>query len=150
MVRTLLFRRANTMNYKKRLLKNLYPALHRIPSDTTEKDLLKRVAKLQELRFAITLHDKIPDVVLYFEEKNWLCFIESATFVGLMEPKRVKEIGEMTEGVTAGKSYVTAFFDFKTYKKFSETLAWETGVWIAGMPDHMIYLNGDKFLGPRK
>jgi hypothetical protein len=118
--------------------------------DTTEKDLVKNVAKLQELGFAITLHDKMPDVVLYSEEKNWLYFIESVTSVGPMEPKRIKEIEEMTAGVTAGKIYVTAFLDFKTFKKFSETLAWETEVWIADMPDHMIHLNGDKFLGPRK
>ena len=45
--------------------------------------------------------------------------------------------------------YVTAFLDFKTFKQFSESLAWETEVWIADMPDHMIHLNGDKFLGPR-
>ena len=118
--------------------------------DTTEKDLVKNVAKLQELGFAITLHDKMPDVVLYSKEKNWLYFIESVTSVGPMEPKRIKEIEEMTEGVRAGKIYVTAFLDFKTFKKFSETLAWETEVWIADMPDHMIHLNGDKFLGPRK
>lgn len=55
----------------------------------------------------------------------------------------------MTENVTAGKIFVTAFLDFKTYKKFSEVLAWETEVWIAEMPEHMIHLNGDKFLGPR-
>ena len=92
---------------------------------------------------------KMPDVVLYSEEKNWLYFIESVTSVGPMEPKRIKEIEEMTTGVTAGKIYVTAFLDFKTFKKFSEMLAWETEVWIADMPDHMIHLNGDKFLGPR-
>ena len=34
-------------------------------------------------------------------------------------------------------------------KKFSETLARETEVWISEMPEHMIHLNGDKFLGPR-
>ena len=118
--------------------------------DTTEKDLVKNAAKLQELGFAITLHDKMPDVVLYSEEKNWLYFVESVTSVGPMEPKRIKEIEEMTEGVAAGKIYVTAFLDFKTFKKFSETLAWETEIWIADMPDHMIHLNGDKFLGPRK
>ena len=118
--------------------------------DTVEKDLVKNVEKLQKLGFTITLHDKMPDVVLYSEEKNWLYFIESVTSVGPMEPKRIKEIEEMTEGVKAGKVYVTAFLDFKTFKKFSETLAWETEVWIADMPDHMIHLNGDKFLGPRK
>lgn len=118
--------------------------------DTIEKDLVKNEDKLHELGFTITLHDKMPDVVLYSEEKNWLYFIESVTSVGPMEPKRIKEIEEMTISVTAGKIYVTAFLDFKTFKKFSETLAWETEVWIADMPDHMIHLNGDKFLGPRQ
>lgn len=118
--------------------------------DTIEKDLVKNEDKLYKLGFTITLHDKMPDVVLYSEEKKWLYFIESVTSVGPMEPKRVKEIEEMTTDVTAGKIYVTAFLDFKTFKKFSEALAWETEVWIADMPDHMIHLNGDKFLGPRK
>ena len=118
--------------------------------DTIQKDLVKNEEKLKELGFEITLHDKMPDVVLYSEDKNWIYFIESVTSVGAMEPKRIKEIEEMTENVSAGKIYVTAFLDFKTFKKFSESLAWETEVWIADMPDHMIHLNGDKFLGPRK
>ncbi len=118
--------------------------------DTTEKDLVKNVKKLSEIGFTITLHDKMPDVVLYSAQKNWIYFIESVTSVGPMDPKRIKEIEEMTQNITAGKVYVTAFLDFKTYKKFAESLAWETEVWLAEMPDHMIHLNGDKFLGPRK
>ncbi len=117
--------------------------------DTTEKDLVKNVDKLKELGFEITLHDKMPDVVLYREDKNWIYFIESVTSVGPVDSKRILEISEMTKSVTAGKIFVTAFLDFKTYKRFSESLAWETEVWIAGMPEHMIHLNGDKFLGPR-
>ena len=117
--------------------------------DTIEKDLVKNVEKLTKLGFEITLHDKMPDVVLYREDKDWLYFVESVTSVGPMDPKRILEITEMTKDVAAGKIFVTAFLDFKTYKRFSEELAWETEVWIAEMPDHMIHLNGDKFLGPR-
>lgn len=117
--------------------------------DTIEKDLVKNVEKLTELGFEITLHDKMPDVVLYCEDKDWLYFVESVTSVGPMNPKRIFEITEMTKGVTAGKIFVTAFLDFKAYKRFSEELAWETEVWIAEMPEHMIHLDGDKFLGPR-
>ena len=117
--------------------------------DTIEKDLVKNVEKLTKLGFEITLHDKMPDVVLYREDKDWLYFVESVTSVGPMDPKRIFEITEMTKDVTAGKIFVTAFPDFKTYKKFSEKLAWETEVWIAEMPEHMIHLDGDKFLGPR-
>jgi len=117
--------------------------------DTIEKDLVKNVDKLKELGFEITLHDKMPDVVLYREDKDWIYFVESVTSVGPMDAKRILEITEMTKSVAAGKIFVTAFLDFKTYKRFSENLAWETEVWIAEMPEHMIHLNGDKFLGPR-
>ena len=117
--------------------------------DTIEKDLVKNVDKLKELGFEITLHDKMPDVVLYREDKDWIYFVESVTSVGPMDAKRILEITEMTKSVAAGKIFVTAFLDFRTYKRFSENLAWETEVWIAEMPEHMIHLNGDKFLGPR-
>ena len=117
--------------------------------DTTEKDLFKDKEKLQELGFEITLHDKMPDIVLYREDANWIYFIEAVTSVGPMSPKRITEIEAMTQNVTAGKIYVTAFLDFATYKKFSDAIAWETEVWIAEMPEHMIHLNGDRFLGPR-
>lgn len=117
--------------------------------DTIEKDLVKNVEKLRTLGFEITLHDKMPDVVLYCEDKDWIYFIESVTSVGPMDPKRIIEITEMTKNVTSGKIFVTAFLDFKTYKKFAATLAWETEVWIAELPEHMIHLNGDRFLGPR-
>ena len=117
--------------------------------DTIVKDLVKDVDKLAALGFEITLHDKMPDVVLYREDMNWIYFIESVTSVGPMSPKRILEIEEMTKNVTSGKIYVTAFPDVKTFKKFAEELAWETEVWISDMPDHMIHLNGDRFMGPR-
>jgi hypothetical protein len=118
--------------------------------DTIEKDLVKNIDTLQALGFEITLHDKMPDVVLYREDKNWIYFIESVTSVGPMDPKRIIELSEMTKNVTAGKIFVTAFQNFKTFKAFSESLAWETEVWISDMPEHMIHLNGDKFFGPRE
>lgn len=118
--------------------------------DTIQKDMVKNIEKLSLLGFEITLHDKMPDVVLYREDKNWIYFVESVTSVGPIDPKRIIEIESMTKNVSAGKIYVTAFLNFATFKKFSEQLAWETEVWVADMPDHMIHLNGDKFLGPRK
>lgn len=47
--------------------------------DTTEKDLVKDVETLKKLGFAISLHDKMPDVVLYDEKKDWLYFVEAVT-----------------------------------------------------------------------
>lgn len=118
--------------------------------DTTKKDLVRNTDKLHQLGIEITLHGKMPDVILYRADKNWIYFIESVTSVGPISPKRIIEISEMTKKVTAGKIFVTAFPDFATYKRFSESLAWDTEAWIADRPEHMIHMNGDKFMGPRK
>lgn len=117
--------------------------------DTVKKDLVKMNEKLRQLGFTITQHDIMPDVVLYRTDKDWLYFIEAVTSVGPMSPKRILDILAMTKNVSLPKIFITAFLDFKTYKRFADSLAWETEVWIAELPDHMIHLNGDKFLGPR-
>ncbi len=117
--------------------------------DSTNRDLVNDIDSLTQLGISINTHDKMPDVILYRKDKDWLYFIEAVTSVGPMSPKRLVELTAMTNMVTSGKIYITAFLDFKTYKKFAEEIAWETEIWIAEMPDHMIHMNGDKFLGPR-
>ena len=62
---------------------------------------------------------------------------------------RVTEREPHLHGGQTHRDSVLFYLDFKTYKKFAEELAWETEVWIAEMPEHMIHLNGDKFMGPR-
>lgn len=117
--------------------------------DTINKGLVLNIERFEQLGFNIIVHDKMPDVVLYNESNNWLYFIEAVTSVGEINPKRIIEIEKMTKNCYAGNVYITAFLDFNTYKKFSNRLAWDTEVWLAEQPDHMIHLNGDRFLGPR-
>lgn len=142
----------NSPNYRYRLTDETLTVIKEI-SGKREKQEINRFLiyhkSLIEIYASKKEMTKMPDVVLYREEKNWIYFIESVTSVGPMDPKRIIEITEMTKNVTAGKIFVTAFQDFKTFKSFSESLAWETEVWISAMPDHMIHLNGDKFFGPR-
>jgi len=118
--------------------------------DTINKNLVNRQDKMKELGFTISTHDKMPDIILYSADKDWIYFIEAVDSVGPISPDRIIDIERMTVNVKSGKIYVTAFLSFAKYKKFAQQLAWETEVWIAEMPDHMIHLNGDKFLGPRK
>jgi len=117
--------------------------------DTTHKDMVKNEAKLKSLGFNLNIHDKLPDIILYREDKDWIYFIEAMDSVGPMSPERVIDIKKMTSGIKSGKIFVTAFLSFAKFKRFSEKLAWETEVWIADMPEHMIHLNGDNFMGPR-
>ncbi len=117
--------------------------------DTKDKDLYKDNELLKKLKISMGKHEKLPDVILYQDDKKWVYFIEAVTSVGPISPKRILEINEMTKKCDLGKIFVTAFIDMKTFKKFAEDLAWETEVWLSEMPDHMIHLNGDKFVGPR-
>ena len=117
--------------------------------DTKDKDLYKDNELLKKLKISMGEHEKLPDVILYQDDKKWVYFIEAVTSVGPISPKRILEINEMTKKCDLGKIFVTAFIDMKTFKKFAEDLAWETEVWLSEMPDHMIHLNGDKFVGPR-
>ena len=118
--------------------------------DSENKDLIKNRESFEALGVRITDHDKLPDVILFSRDKNWLYFIEAVTSVGPITVGRMQEIDDMAAGCSAGKIYVTAFPDRKIYRKFIDQLAWETEIWIADNPDHMIHLNGDKFIGPRR
>jgi type II restriction enzyme len=86
---------------------------------------------------------------LYDQRKKWLFLIEAVTTHGPVSPKRQVELEKLLKKCKVGKIYVTAFLDFTTYKKFANDIAWDTEVWIAEMPSHLIHFNGDKFLGPR-
>ena len=117
--------------------------------DTAKKTLILDEEAFTKLGISVSEHGKFPDVILYDIKKKWLFLIEAVTAHGPISPKRQIELEKLFEKCKAGKIYVTAFLDFATYKKFANDIAWETEVWIAEMPSHMIHFNGDKFLGPR-
>lgn len=93
-------------------------------------------------------HDKLPDVVVYDTKKKWLFLIEAVTSRGPVSPKRWLELEDALKGCKVGRVYVTAFPDAKEFRKHAADIAWESEVWIADNPDHMIHFNGDRFLGP--
>jgi hypothetical protein len=102
--------------------------------------------RLEQLGVPMTAHDKLPDVLLYQKEKNRLYLIEAVTAHGPVSHKRKFELEKLLEGCLAKRVYVTAFLDFAEFRRHERDIAWETHVWIAEVPEHMIHFNGDKFL----
>ena len=117
--------------------------------DTEKKDLFYNNEILTKIGIPFDKHNKLPDVVIYDENKNWLYLIEAVTSHGPISPKRIVELEIFLKNCDVGKVYVTAFSDFSDFKKYSKDIAWETEVWIVEFPDHMIHFNGDRFIGPR-
>jgi hypothetical protein len=100
------------------------------------------------LGLVIEQHGKMPDVVVHHMEKNWLVLIEAVTSHGPVSPKRRQELKELFVGSKSGIVYVTAFLDRRTMIKYLDDISWETEVWIASSPTHLIHFNGERFLGP--
>ena len=117
--------------------------------DTENKGLHLEKQKLTELGIEITDHSKLPGVVIYDRDKKWLYLIEAVTSHGPMSPKRFIELEEFLGKSNVGKIYVSAFPDFLEFRKHMNKIAWDTEVWLAECPEHMIHFNGDRFMGPR-
>jgi len=116
--------------------------------DTAQKSLYTNTQLLDALSIQLSPHNKLPDILLYNSEKNWLFLIEAVSSGGPMSQKRINELNHLLEGCKAERVFVTAFSDRTEFRRHITDIAWETEVWIADDPDHLIHFNGDKFLGP--
>jgi len=103
---------------------------------------------LSSLGVKIDNHGKMPDVVIYYPAKKWLILAEAVTSHGPVDAKRHQELETLFGGSTAGLVFVSAFPDRRTFTKYLEAISWETEVWIADSPSHLIHFNGARFLGP--
>lgn len=107
-----------------------------------DKELLSR------LGVQVDGHGKMPDIVLYYPELGWLLLVESVTSHGPVDGKRHDELARLFAGSKAGLVYVTAFPSRAVMTRYVGEIAWETEVWVADAPSHLIHFNGARFLGP--
>lgn len=103
---------------------------------------------LASLGVDVDSHGKMPDVVLHYTAKNWLLLVEAVTSHGPVDGKRYAELAKLFAGSTAGLVYVTAFPNRAIMGRYLGEIAWETEVWVADAPSHLIHFNGVRFLGP--
>lgn len=116
--------------------------------DTQDKLLFVEEKHLLDLGFFELSHDKLPDVLAYSKEENWLFLIEAVHSANPITELRKRTLEQLTKNCTANIVYVSAFLTRIAFRKFARDIAWETEVWIAESPDHLVHFNGDKFLGP--
>ncbi|WP_323747020.1 BsuBI/PstI family type II restriction endonuclease [Catenulispora pinisilvae] len=93
-------------------------------------------------------HGKMPDLVVHLKEKNWLVLMEAVTSHGPVDAKRHKELKTLFADSTAGLVFVSCFETRADMRQYLKDIAWETEVWCADSPTHMVHFNGSRFLGP--
>ena len=118
--------------------------------DTTDKYLHLEEEKLEKLNFFEISHEELPDVIAYSKKNNWLYLIEAVHSSGPISEIRLLQLQKLTKNCKADIVYVTAFLTRQKFRQFMTDIAWETEVWIAENPDHLVHFNGDKFIGPYK
>ncbi len=118
--------------------------------DSAQKTVYIQKERLQELNFFELAHDRLPDVVVYDPKRNWIFLIEAVHSSNPVSHLRHYQLEQLTAKCTVGIVFVSAFKDRKTFAKWIGEISWETEVWLAESPEHMIHFNGDRFLGPHQ
>ncbi len=116
--------------------------------DTANKFAYFDPGLLRNLGVVIEAHGKMPDVVIYHVDRNWLVLVEAVTAHGPIDPKRRGELQNLFANSSAGLVFVTAFLTRRAMMRYLNDISWETEVWVAESPSHMVHFNGERFLGP--
>lgn len=116
--------------------------------DTGDKFVVWERAAIESLGVVVNEKGKMPDVVIHDHERGWLLLVEAVTSHGPVGPKRQEELAALFGDCDAGLVYVTAFMDRRTLTEHLTAISWETEVWMAEDPTHMIHFDGARFLGP--
>lgn len=117
--------------------------------DTEEKLTFFAAHRFQEVGITLETHGKMPDVVLYDPHRRWLVLVEAVTSHGPIDPKRRHELQVLFATSAAGLVFVTTFLSRQALKEHLTSISWETEVWVADAPDHLIHFNGERFLDAR-
>ncbi|WP_432928200.1 BsuBI/PstI family type II restriction endonuclease [Microbispora sp. CA-135349] len=102
----------------------------------------------EKLGLTFDPHGRMPDLVLYDEARGWLFLMEAVKSKGPFDDERRRTLRELFATPAAGLVFVSCFENREAMRQWLPELAWETEAWVADDPDHLIHLNGARFLGP--
>lgn len=116
--------------------------------DTAKKLLFMDAEGLQQLGIRELSREMLPDVVAYEPERNWIFMVEAVYTSNPISRLRHMNLLKITSSCTAGPIFVSAFESMQMFGRYAKHISWETEVWVAENPEHMIHFDGDRFLGP--
>lgn len=116
--------------------------------DAGKDDPIFEEERLANLGVALDKHGKFPDLIVYLPDRDWLILMEAASSHGPVDAKRWGELSALFDKSPAGLVFVSCFPSRAEMRKYLADIAWETDVWCADAPSHLIHFNGERFLGP--
>ncbi len=117
--------------------------------DATDRNLWQKDERLDELGIhVLSQSGNLPDIIVYDESQKRVIFIEAYHSTGPFTIDRVNAIKSLcacAEGTEA--AFITAFDSTAKMLKNYKDIAWDTDIWSADEPTHLVHKNGDKFIG---
>jgi len=117
--------------------------------DATDRDLWQKDERLDELGVHVLSNSgNLPDIIVYDASENRIIFIEAYHSSGPFTLDRVnaiKSLCQCEKGTEA--AFITAFETTSKMLKHYKEVAWDTDIWSADEPTHLVHKNGDKFIG---
>ena len=116
--------------------------------DADEKFAVWEQDALAAIGIQVDSHGKMPDLIVIDSEQRWIIVVEAVTSHGPISDFRRRQLADVFSGATLGVVYVTAFESRAAFVPYVSEISWETEVWLADAPTHLIHFDGKRFLGP--
>lgn len=116
--------------------------------DTSKENEVIDQELMDQIGVVLPVRGKEPDVIVWREDKNWLYLLEACSSHGPVDVTRKNELKQLFGSTGHELVLVSCFPSRSVMRKYLDQLAWETEVWCADTPDHLIHFDGEKFLGP--
>lgn len=117
--------------------------------DDTDKEHGETASQsLEEVGIELSKRGKSPDLVVWQNDRQWLFLIEACSSHGPIDVARKAELSRLFSQASGSFVFVSCFPTRKVMQRYLADLAWETEAWCADSPDHMIHLDGERFMGP--
>lgn len=118
--------------------------------DASKENEIVDQSLMKSLGITLPQRGKEPDVIAWDPDRKWLYLIEACSTHGPIDVTRKQELLSLFSAQKDKLILVSCFPNRKIMQKYLSSLAWESECWCEDTPDHMIHLNGDRFLGPHK
>lgn len=129
------------------VVETLAPAVLKAPSvvylgDTSPRAGFQNRPLMRRLNLPIDVTSALPDVILFDSQSRTLLVVEVVTSSGPITPARLAQLRELSEGpqkLGVQSRFASAFASRRSFRPFLEKIAWETSVWLADEPYHLIH-----------
>lgn len=96
--------------------------------DAGDKFIINETQKFREIGIDLDPHGKMPDVVVYYQQQDWLILIEAVTSHRPVNLKRHNELKKLFQSSSKGLVFMTAFPSRKDMTRYLAEISWETEV----------------------